>query len=163
MTLPVPKKVISLEQASTLTTSLKKDGKKIAFTNGSFDILHSGHVDYLIKAKQLGDILILGLNSDSSVKSYKGDKRPINAETDRAYVLAALEAIDYIIIFTESTPEHLIEVLQPDIHVKGGDYTIDTLPEAKIIQAYGGKIELVPFVPGKSTSTIIEKICDVYQ
>jgi len=148
--------------AKTTLKSLQDIGKRIVFTNGSFDILHAGHVDYLMKAKALGDILVVGLNSDESVKSYKGDKRPINSERDRAFVLAALDAVDYVVTFNESTPEALIESLKPDIHVKGGDYTVESLPEAKVVFSYGGMVKIIPFVPGKSTTGVINRIIDVY-
>ena len=135
-------------------------GKKIVFTNGCFDILHVGHVRYLTAAKNFGDVLIVGLNTDESVKKLKGASRPINNQDDRAEVLLGLKAVDHVIFFGEDTAENLIAELQPDIYVKGGDYTLETLPEAKIVQAYGGQIELVKLVAGKSTTKIIEKISD---
>lgn len=162
MSLVLPKNVLSLAEAISVSHSAKTNSKITVFTNGSFDILHAGHVHYLNQAKELGNILIVGLNSDSSVKSYKGDKRPINSQLDRAYVLASLKAVDFVVIFNESTPEVLISHIQPDIHVKGGDYTIDQLPEAKIVQSYGGKIKLLSFIPGKSTTSIIKRIREVY-
>jgi D-glycero-beta-D-manno-heptose 1-phosphate adenylyltransferase len=162
MSLVLPKNILSLAEAISVSHSAKKNRKTTVFTNGSFDILHAGHVHYLNQAKELGDILIVGLNSDSSVKGYKGDKRPINNQFDRAYVLASLNAVDFVVIFNESTPEVLISHIHPDIHVKGGDYTIDQLPEAKIVQSYGGKIELLSFIPGKSTTAVIERIREVY-
>ena len=133
-------------------------GKKIVFTNGCFDILHVGHVRYLTAAKNFGDVLIVGLNTDESVKKLKGASRPINNQDDRAEVLLGLKAVDHVIFFGEDTAENLIAELQPDVYVKGGDYTLETLPEAKIVQAYGGQIELVKLVAGKSTTKIIEKI-----
>ena len=142
---------------SEIVTSLKAKGKKIVFTNGCFDILHAGHVRYLKEAKALGDILILGLNSDSSVKSLKGSNRPINNESDRAEVLSALEAIDYVVIFDEKTAENIVGVVKPDIYAKGGDYSIDTLPEAKIVAEHGGKTVLLQLVDGKSSTNIINK------
>ena len=136
---------------------LQKLGKKIVFTNGCFDILHVGHVRYLKEAKALGDILILGLNSDSSVKSLKGSNRPINNESDRAEVLSALKAIDYVVIFDEKTAENIVGEVKPDIYAKGGDYSIDTLPEAKIVAEHGGKTVLLQLVDGKSSTNIINK------
>lgn len=133
-------------------------GKKIVFTNGCFDILHVGHVRYLTKAKSFGDILIVGLNSDSSVKALKGDNRPINNEKDRAEVLLGLKAVDYVTIFGERTAENLVAQIQPDIYVKGADYTIDKIPEAKIVQSYGGRVELVQFVAGHSTTQILRRL-----
>ena len=142
---------------SEIVTSLKAKGKKIVFTNGCFDILHVGHVRYLKEAKALGDILILGLNSDSSVKSLKGSNRPINNESDRAEVLSALKAIDYVVIFDEKTAENIVGEVKPDIYAKGGDYSIDTLPEAKIVAEHGGKTVLLQLVDGKSSTNIINK------
>lgn len=133
---------------------LKKQGKKIVFTNGCFDILHRGHVQYLDTAKSFGDVLILGLNSDASVSALKGPTRPINNEDDRAYILAALESVDYVVKFTDDTPYDLIKIIQPDTLVKGGDY------EGKDVvgQDIAGQLKLVDFVDGKSTTKTIEKI-----
>ena len=136
----------------------KLAGKKIVFTNGCFDIIHVGHVRYLTAAKNFGDVLIVGLNTDDSVRKLKGATRPINNQDDRAEVLLGLKAVDYVIFFGENTAENLIAELKPTIYVKGGDYTLDTLPEAKIVQSYGGKVELVNLVVGKSTTNIIDKI-----
>ncbi len=132
--------------------------KKVVFTNGCFDILHVGHVRYLTAAKNFGDVLIVGLNTDESVKKLKGETRPINNQDDRAEVLLGLKAVDYVIFFGENTAENLIAEIKPDVYVKGGDYTLDTLPESKIVQSYGGRVELVNLVAGKSTTNIIEKI-----
>ena len=137
---------------------LRRQGKKIVFTNGCFDILHVGHVRYLTTAKSFGDILIVGLNTDTSVKMLKGDSRPINNEKDRAEVLLGLKAVDYVVMFGERTAENLVSEVRPDIYVKGGDYTVDTIPEAKIVQSYGGRVELVKFVDGHSTTNIIKQI-----
>ena len=142
---------------SEIVTSLKAKGKRIVFTNGCFDILHVGHVRYLKEAKALGDILILGLNSDSSVKSLKGSNRPINNESDRAEVLSALKSIDYVVIFDEKTAENIVGEVKPDIYAKGGDYSIDTLPEAKIVAEHGGKTVLLQLVDGKSSTNIINR------
>lgn len=137
---------------------LRAGGKKIVFTNGCFDILHAGHVRYLTKARSFGDCLVLGLNSDASVRRLKGEGRPINNELDRAEVVGALKAVDYVVIFGEQTAEALIAKVKPDVYVKGGDYTIATLPEAKIVQSYGGRVELVNLVAGRSTTNVIRKI-----
>ena len=137
---------------------LRRQSKKIVFTNGCFDILHVGHVRYLTTAKSFGDILIVGLNTDTSVKMLKGDSRPINNEKDRAEVLLGLKAVDYVVMFGERTAENLVSEVRPDIYVKGGDYTVDTIPEAKIVQSYGGRVELVKFVDGHSTTNIIKQI-----
>ena len=135
----------------------KLTGKKIVFTNGCFDIIHVGHVRYLTAAKNFGDVLIVGLNTDESVKKLKGESRPINNQEDRAEVLLGLKAVDHVIFFGEKTAENLIAEIKPDIYVKGGDYTLETLPEAKIVQSYGGRVELVNLVKGKSTTNIIKK------
>ena len=149
--------VIDRKNIGNVVTTLKAEGKKIVFTNGCFDILHVGHVRYLKEAKALGDILILGLNSDSSVKSLKGSNRPINNESDRAEVLSSLKAIDYVVIFDEKTAENIVGEVKPDIYAKGGDYSIDTLPEAKIVAEHGGKTVLLQLVDGKSSTNIINK------
>ena len=140
--------------------SFRKDNekKKIVFTNGCFDILHVGHIRYLQEAAKLGDILIIGLNSDTSVKRLKGEDRPINSELDRAELLCALEYVDYVTIFDEDTPYELIKIIQPDILVKGGDYNPDNVVGKDIVEARGGKLELISFVDGKSTTNIINKI-----
>ena len=137
---------------------IRQRGKKIVFTNGCFDILHVGHVRYLTTAKSFGDILIVGLNTDESVKMLKGENRPINNEKDRAEVLLGLKAVDYVVLFGERTAENLVSEIRPDVYVKGADYTVDKIPEAKIVQSYGGQIELVKFVDGHSTTNIIRKI-----
>jgi len=136
----------------------QEQGKKIVFTNGCFDILHRGHVTYLNQARDLGDLLIVGINSDESVKRLKGPERPVNMLEDRAYVLSALKSVDYVIPFEEDTPLDLINLIMPDILVKGGDYTIDRIIGAQEVLAHGGRVEIIPFVPGKSTSAIIDTI-----
>ncbi len=151
-------KIIARNEAKDIAAGLKAAGRTVVFTNGCFDILHAGHVRYLAAAKALGDRLIVGLNSDRSVRGLKGADRPINSQDDRAEVLAALAAVDYVVIFGDRTAEGLVAEIQPDIYVKGGDYRLDDLPEAAIAAAYGGKTILVPEVPGRSSSTIIGKI-----
>ncbi len=150
-------KVINRNEIEDLVNKLRAENKKIVTTNGCFDILHVGHVRYLKQAKSYGDVLILGLNSDSSVKKLKGPKRPINNQDDRAEVMAALGFIDYVVIFDEGTPVSLLGQIKPDVHVKGGDYSINSLPEAKTVMDAGGRVEFVSFVEGKSTTNIIEK------
>lgn len=130
--------------------------KKIVFTNGCFDILHIGHIRLLEFAKRQGDILVVAINSDLSVKRLKGDKRPIVPQDDRAEVLSALSCVDYVIIFPEDTPVETIEFLRPDIHVKGGDYDMDNIPEAKVLKSYGGEMRRFEFVEGRSSSNIIK-------
>lgn len=137
---------------------LRQGGQKVVFTNGCFDILHAGHVTYLEAAKAQGDVLVLGLNTDESVRRLKGPERPINSELDRARVVGALKAVDYVVLFGEQTAETVIAEVKPDVYVKGGDYTLDTLPEAKIVQSYGGKVAFIDMVEGRSTTNIINKI-----
>lgn len=151
-------KLIEKENLDNIIKKLKSENKKIVFTNGCFDILHAGHVRYLKESKKFGDILIVGLNSDVSVKKIKGESRPINPEMDRAEVLAGLEAVSYIVLFDETSPVKLLEEIKPDIYTKGADYTVETLPEAKIVLSYGGKIEFIKFLEGRSTTKIIDKI-----
>ncbi len=149
-------KIVSFEKIENVKSKLVQ--KSVIFTNGCFDIIHSGHLTYLSQAKELGDILWIGLNSDSSVRKLKGETRPINPESDRALLLASLVFVDYVTIFPEDTPLNLISKIKPDIHVKGGDYVAEKLPEYEIVQSYGGKIFILPFIEGKSTTSIIEKI-----
>lgn len=151
-------KIVDRATSGIISKTLQAAGKTVVFTNGCFDILHVGHVRYLAGARQLGDCLIVGLNSDSSVRQLKGPNRPVNCQEDRAEVLAGLAAVDYVVVFDETTAENLVAVVQPDVYAKGGDYTIETLPEGKIVIAHGGRIVLVPEVPGRSSSNIIEKI-----
>lgn len=141
-----------------LVAKLKLSGYSIVFTNGCFDILHKGHVAYLQSAKSMGDILIVGMNTDASVKRLKGEERPINTLEDRAFVLSALKSVDYVVPFDEDNPLTLIQSIKPDVLVKGGDYTMETIIGAKEVLAHGGKVEIIPFVEGKSTSSIIDAI-----
>lgn len=150
--------LISTDDIAAFCEVLRKGGKKVVFTNGCFDILHAGHVTYLEKARSFGDCLVLGLNTDASVRANKGPSRPINSELDRAKVVGALKAVDYVVLFGEQTAEKLIAKVKPDVYVKGGDYTLDTLPEAKIVMSYGGKVEFVTMVEGRSTTNVIRKI-----
>jgi len=145
---------MTIEQALNL-----RAGKKLVFTNGVFDLLHAGHVRYLIHARSLGDLLIVGMNTDRSVKTLgKGPERPINPLEDRLEVLQALRAVDGVVPFDESTPAALIKLLRPEVHVKGGDYTIETMPEAKIVESYGGEVVIVPLLEGRSTTSILRRI-----
>ena len=150
--------LIDRNDVENFCDELKARGKKIVFTNGCFDILHAGHVRYLTAAKNFGDVLIVGLNTDESVRRLKGDSRPINNQLDRAEILLGLKAVDHVIFFGEQTAENLIAEVKPNIYVKGGDYTLETLPEAKIVQQFGGRVELVNLVAGHSTTNIVEKI-----
>ena len=144
--------------AREIIENAKAQNKKVVFTNGCFDILHSGHVTYLEEAKKLGDILVVGVNSDTSVKKLKGETRPVNSQLDRTFVLNGLKSVDYTVIFEENTPKDLIAFLKPSVHVKGGDYKKDDLPETKIVESYGGEVVILNFVEGKSTTNIINKI-----
>ena len=150
--------LIQRNELNNLLDKLRKEEKTIVTTNGCFDILHVGHVRYLEKTKTFADVLIVALNSDKSVKSIKGDSRPINNENDRAEVLSALKSVDYVVLFDEDSPIDLLLQIKPDVYTKGADYTVETLPEAKPIMEAGGRIEFISFVEGKSTTSIIEKM-----
>jgi len=141
-----------------LVESLRKKRKLIVFTNGVFDILHYGHIDYLAKARKLADVLIVGLNTDKSVKIFKSKGRPLQNEMDRARILAALRFVDYVIMFSEETPAKLIEIVRPDILVKGADYKISEIVGAKFVKSYGGKVKRIPLVKGRSSTAIIKKL-----
>ena len=154
--------LLDMENVEKFISDLKKQNKKIVFTNGVFDILHVGHLTYLEEAKSFGDILVVGINSDSSVKVNKGDKRPINNEQDRAKMILGLKPVDYAVIFDEKTPVEIIGKIKPDIHIKGGDYKKEELPETEIVEKNGGTVEILSFVDNKSTTGVIEKILDVY-
>ena len=136
------------------------DGKKFAWTNGCFDIIHAGHVDYLERSKAYGDFLVVGLNSDASVRLSKGADRPIVEQDQRAKLLSALSCVDYVLLFDDRSPIKVIESLRPDVYAKGGDYTIETIDqdERRLVEGYGGEIALFPGIEGMSTSTLIEKI-----
>ncbi len=150
--------LIDRNDTASFCDELRLSGKKIVFTNGCFDIIHAGHVRYLSTAKNFGDVLIVGLNTDESVRRLKGNSRPINNQDDRAEVLLGLKAVDHVIFFGEATAENLIAEVKPNVYVKGGDYTLATLPEAQIVQRYGGRVELVNLVAGRSTTNIVAKI-----
>lgn len=151
-------KIKKSSDLSKLLSRLRSKGKQIVFTNGCFDILHAGHVDYLSRAKRLGDILVVGLNSDSSVQKIKGKRRPINKERNRAKVLASLYFVDYVTIFSEPTPEGLIKKLKPDVLVKGGDWKIEDIVGSNFVRGYGGKVKRIPYIKGYSTTSLVEKI-----
>ena len=141
-----------------IVSASQKKGKKVVFTNGCFDILHAGHVTYLEKAKKLGDILVVGVNSDASVKRIKGPKRPVNPEGDRLKVIAGLEAVDYVTLFHEDTPLDLIQEIRPNVLVKGADWKKEKIVGGKEVESWGGKVKQVPLVPGRSTTRIIKKM-----
>lgn len=153
-------KIIAWDQLPQWRAAVRAAGRRLVVTNGCFDILHVGHVTYLEQARQLGDLLLVGLNSDSSVRQLKGCDRPINSEADRAAVLAALASVDAVCIFSERSAVRFLSVAQPDIYVKGGDYTVETLPpeELKVVREAGAQVVVLPLVPGQSTSALAQKI-----
>lgn len=154
-------KIVSLNELKLILDTIRQSDShttKVVFTNGCFDLVHRGHVDYLSKARDLGDILIVGLNSDASVKRLKGEKRPISNQESRAAVLAAFSFVDYVVLFDEDTPANLIHELRPDILVKGGDYNHDNVVGADFVESYGGKLELIPLVPGESTTNLVRRM-----
>lgn len=153
---------ISLKELKPVCKKLKAENKKVVFTNGCFDLIHSGHVDYLSKAKALGDVLIVGLNTDDSVKKIKGNKRPILKENERAFVLSNLKPVDYVVFFEEDTPEKLISELIPDILVKGADWDLEKIVGRDILEKNGGEVKTIEFVNDQSTSRIIELIVSRY-
>ncbi|MCY3797186.1 MAG: adenylyltransferase/cytidyltransferase family protein [Chloroflexi bacterium] len=150
--------VVTLEQALTLRDELRREGKTLVFTNGHFDLLHIGHLDYLEKASQLGDALFVGVNGDASTRRLKGAGRPLVPAGQRARLLAALEAVSAVIIFDADTADDLLMALKPEIYVKGGDYANKPLPERATVEAYGGRVELIEFLSGHSTTRLIELI-----
>ncbi|NOR44401.1 MAG: D-glycero-beta-D-manno-heptose 1-phosphate adenylyltransferase [Candidatus Delongbacteria bacterium] len=155
-----------LKEISNIVSELRSENKEIVFTNGVFDILHKGHVDYLKEAATFGNILIVGVNSDSSVKRLKGDDRPLNSELDRAFILSELRSVDYVIIFEDDTPIELIELIKPDVLVKGGDYDpnisdssdVKYIVGSDIVHENGGEVKIVNLTPGRSTTKIINKM-----
>ncbi len=154
-------KIKKTEELKQIISNLKKQNKKVVFTNGCFDILHSGHLHLLEKAKSLGNFLIVGLNTDSSVRKIKGENRPINNELERARLVASLGSVDYVVFFEENAPSKILSILSPHIHVKGGDYNpddYDNMPESKTVKDYGGEVQIVPIINGLSTTNIIEKM-----
>ena len=153
-------KIISLEEIGNRVQSWRSESKKLVFTNGCFDILHTGHVRYLQTAAGFGDILVLGLNSDSSVRKLKGPHRPIMTQADRADLLSAIEAIDCIVIFDDETPSRLIQSVSPDVLVKGGDYLPEDVVGYDTVTENGGCVKIVPYVEGKSTSGIVNSILE---
>lgn len=149
--------VTTMEELAALRDDLRGQGRRIVFTNGCFDILHAGHVMYLEAARELGDVLVVGLNSDDSVRRLKGPARPINGADDRARVLAALRCVDHVVEFTQDTPLDVITTLLPDVLVKGGDYTRHTVVGADVVEEHGGRVEIIPLLKGRSTTSIITR------
>ncbi|MEW6156692.1 MAG: D-glycero-beta-D-manno-heptose 1-phosphate adenylyltransferase [Verrucomicrobiota bacterium] len=154
------RKIIPLDDLASWRANLRKTGRRLVVTNGCFDLLHAGHVSYLETARSFGDALLVGLNGDDSVRALKGEGRPLNSEMDRARVLAALEVVDGVVIFPEPTATRFLKAAEPDIYVKGGDYTLATLnqEERAAVEQQGGEIRIVPFLPGKSTTSLVEKL-----
>lgn len=153
-------KIIPFDRVATWREAMRTQGKRLVVTNGCFDILHAGHVTYLAAARALGDALLIGLNSDASVSALKGPGRPVNPEQDRATVLAALASVDGVCLFEEVDALRLLAEVKPDIYAKGGDYTIDTInqPERRLVEGFGGKVVILPGVPGRSTTNVLAKI-----
>lgn len=153
-------KIVTLQQLEHELAEIRKaqPSTVVVFTNGCFDLLHQGHVDYLSRARDLGDLLIVGVNSDASVKRLKGPSRPVSHQSSRTHVLAALSAIDYVVVFDDDTPIHLIEHIKPNILVKGGDYKHDEVVGADFVEAHGGRVVLLSLVPGESTTNLINRI-----
>ena len=154
--------ILDILELSSIVNTLKQDGKRIVFTNGCFDIIHVGHVRYLKEARELGDVLVVGLNSDISVRTIKGSNRPIVPQGERAEVLSSLKYVDYVVIFGEPDPYNTIAAIKPDVLVKGGDWGIDKIIGRDIVESYGGKVCTLPFIEGASSSGIIEDILTKY-
>ena len=150
--------ILDLNKARKKRESLRRAGKTLVFTNGHFDLLHIGHLDYLSKARALGDALFVGLNGDASTRRLKGEGRPIVPASQRARLLAGLDAVDVVIVFDDDTADELLRALEPEIYVKGGDYAEKELPERPTVEAYGGRVELIEYLPGHSTTELINKI-----
>ncbi len=153
----------SLEEIEIIRKKLKEDNKKVVFTNGCFDLIHAGHVDYLKKAKELGDVLIVGLNTDDSVRRIKGEKRPVLKEDERAFIISNIKPVDYVVLFNEDTPAEIISVLIPDILVKGADWPQDKIVGRDIVEANGGAVKTIKFVNDQSTTKIILSILNKYK
>lgn len=151
------------EEIKKIRVQLKREGKKVVFTNGVFDLIHSGHVDYLVKAKELGDVLILALNTDSSVKRIKGNKRPILEQNERAFIVSNLKPVDYVTFFEEDTPAEIINDVIPDVLVKGADWAIDKIVGREVVEANGGEVKNIKFINEQSTSNIIKIIKERYK
>jgi len=153
-------KILRWEQLPAWREELRANGRRLVVTNGCFDLLHRGHVNYLEAARNHGDVLLVGVNGDAGVRELKGPHRPINREDDRAFVLAALASVDAVCIFSESTALRFLTAAQPDVYAKGGDYTIDTInqEERRLVESFGGKVVVIAGVPGQSTTAILEKI-----
>jgi D-beta-D-heptose 7-phosphate kinase/D-beta-D-heptose 1-phosphate adenosyltransferase len=157
-TITVPAKYKSVDELSAISAQARKAGRVVVFTNGCFDLVHRGHIHLLRQAKALGDILIVGLNSDVSVKTIKGPDRPIMPEADRIELIAALEMVDYVVVYSEPDPYHIIAAIKPNVLVKGGDWSADEIVGADVVEQNGGRVAVVPYLPEFSTTQIIERI-----
>jgi D-glycero-beta-D-manno-heptose 1-phosphate adenylyltransferase len=157
------KNVLGIDELVEIRKQLKLQNKKVVFTNGCFDILHAGHVDYLNKSKALGDVLILGLNSDSSIRNIKGEKRPVVPQNERAFILSNLKAVDYVTIFNEDDPYEVIKKLVPDILVKGADWKVENIIGRDVVENAGGKVETIDFVNMQSTTNIIKTVLEKFK
>lgn len=155
---PISEMLVARKDITRLADGLRRRKLRIVFTNGVFDILHRGHVQYLGKAKTFGDVLVVGLNSDQSVRRLKGRGRPVQSQRDRAEILLALKAVDFVVVFGEDRPDRLIEQIRPDVLVKGADYKLSEIAGAEFVRSYGGSVRRVPLAPGRSTSGIIKKV-----
>lgn len=155
--------IVDIEELIKIRKQLRKQNKKVVFTNGCFDILHAGHVDYLMKAKACGDVLIVALNSDQSVARIKGNKRPITSDKERALVVSQLKCVDYVIFFSEDTPRNIIQELLPDILVKGADWKVEDIVGRDIVESNGGEVRNINFEIDQSTSKIIKRIVELYK
>jgi rfaE bifunctional protein nucleotidyltransferase chain/domain len=154
----VSPKLKSLDELRAIATDARRGGQKIVFTNGCFDLLHRGHVHVLRESKALGDVLVVGINTDRSAKAIKGLARPVLSEQDRVELIAAMEMVDYVILFDEADPSRLIEALRPDVLAKGGDWSADKIVGSEFVQRAGGKVAVIPYLKGSSTTEIIERI-----
>lgn len=155
-------KIKTRKQLNRILTSLRSKDKRVVFTNGCFEVIHTGHIRCLTRAKKSGDILVVAVNSDSSVRRLKGKNRPVVCEKDRMEIVAALECVDYVVLFREDTPGEIIEYLKPDILVKGADYKLHEIVGRKTMKRYGGKVKTIPLVKNKSTTRLIKHICQTY-
>jgi D-glycero-beta-D-manno-heptose 1-phosphate adenylyltransferase len=153
-------KVLSIQELKIARESLRKKNKKVVFTNGVFDIIHRGHIEYLLKARELGDALVVGINSNSSVKRIKGEKKPIVDENDRAFIISNLNPVDYVCLFDDDTPLNIITIILPDVLVKGADWSVNNMVGKDIVEKSGGKVMTIDFIPNRSTTSIIEIILD---
>ena len=155
--------VKNIDELTVIRNDLKRQNKKVVFTNGVFDILHAGHVDYITKAKEKGDVLIVGVNSDSSVRRIKGELRPVVPQHERAFIISSLKPVDYVVIFEEDTPQEIINKLIPDVLVKGADWSIENIVGREIVEANGGKVETIKFVNDQSTTNIIKTVLERFK